>query len=81
MPTGVPIKVPIAAIMTLPTIALSSPPLLPGGGVICVNRSVLKAWNPAANRVIRIHNRKAIPKTIVSSDITRLNRLKNRRRA
>ena len=48
IPTGVPMKVAMAAMSALPTMALSKPPLLPGGGVIWVNRSVLNAWNPAA---------------------------------
>ena len=37
MPVGVPIAVAIAVIARLPAIALSNPPRLPGGGVICMN--------------------------------------------
>jgi hypothetical protein len=36
MPTGVPMSVPEATMMRLPTIALARPPSAPGGGVICV---------------------------------------------
>src|SRR5437868_2911005 len=80
MPIGVPINVPIVAISTLPAIAFSKPPLLPGGGVICVNRSVLNAWNPACSNVNRIHSRNARPNAIVTSDMIRLKRLTNSRR-
>ena len=46
MPIGVPINVAIVAISRLPTMALSNPPSLPGGGVVCVNSVRLNALKP-----------------------------------
>ena len=37
MPIGVPTETASTVRMRLPTIGLRSPPLAPGGGVICVN--------------------------------------------
>ncbi len=65
---------------TLPTIALSKPPLLPGGGVICTKRLALSAPRPALAKVNMIQRRNANPNAIVSIDMTRLNRLTSRRR-
>src|SRR5215813_5376206 len=39
MPVGVPIKVAINVITTLPKMAFNSPPALPGGGVIWLNNA------------------------------------------
>ena len=55
MPIGVPIATPIAVMMRLPTMALSRPPELPGGGVISVNtpsESPEKPWYTSVPRMI-----------------------------
>ena len=38
MPVGVPINVAMKVIATLPKIAFSNPPVLPGGGVVSANK-------------------------------------------
>src|SRR5215468_3578868 len=75
MPIGVLMNVAVSTITTLPKIALASPPADPGGGVLSRKSFGDNAATPFANKTQRIHNRNAIPKAIVASDINRLNRL------
>src|SRR5207248_132268 len=56
IPVGVPISVASPVIATVPKIALSRPPLLPGGGVIWLNRLGPIAAMPLASKV---HNTNA----------------------
>jgi len=50
MPTGAPTRVATTVIMMLPAIGLSSPPWLPGGGVILAKRSGPIAASPLRSR-------------------------------
>src|SRR5260221_8515839 len=80
MPMGVPISVPIAAMIKLPAIALERPPLAPGGGVIVRKSAGPRALKPASNKVNRIQPNQNSPINIVRSDTARLKRLIHNRR-
>ena len=81
MPVGVPIKVAITVIAKLPAIALSRPPLLPGGGVISVNSADPIAPTPFSSNVHSTstsHNR---PNAVAMVDSTITSRWTRMRRA
>ena len=80
MPIGVPIRVASVAIITLPTMALSRPPVLPGGGVIWVNMAMPMPPRPFWNRVNRIQTSQNRPKAMASTETVRLKALMMRRR-
>ena len=54
MPRGAPISTPMTVITTLPKMALSRPPSLPGGGVISVNTAPDRPPMPFHSRLARI---------------------------
>ena len=62
MPVGVPIRVAIKVITTLPKIAFSNPPALPGGGVISVNNAGVIAAIPFHSNVHRTRTSHSKPK-------------------
>ena len=80
MPIGVPISVAVTAIIRLPTIALSSPPWLPGGGVICVNNDSSSAPKPFCSSTIKIHASQNRPKIMVNPEMNSMAALTMRRR-
>ena len=67
-----PIAVAITVINRLPAIALSSPPLLPGGGVICMNKDGVIAEMPLISSVdnTRISHMSPNPVAATESVIT-----------
>src|SRR3546814_2237052 len=81
MPTGVPISVAIKVCTRLPNIALSRPPALPGGGVICVNTANETPAAPFRNSVARIHTSAIMPAAAAPQDSIIASRLRRRRRA
>ncbi len=60
MPVGVPIRVPIKVITTLPKIAFNKPPALPGGGVIWENSAGVIAATPFSSNVHRTRTAKEV---------------------
>ena len=75
-----PIKVPTRVIARLPAMALSKPPLLPGGGVVCVNTAVVNPGKPYSSRVSRIQPSQNRPNNMVSTEILKATALVSRRR-
>ncbi len=68
MPVGVPIRVAIRVITTLPKIAFNSPPALPGGGVIWLNNAGVIAATPFHSRVHRTRTSHSRPKAVAATD-------------
>src|SRR6266852_9186574 len=81
MPVGVPIKVAIRVIITLPKIAFNSPPALPGGGVIWLNSAGVIAAAPFHSRVHRTRTSHKRPKPVAATDSVMIRPLAMRRRA
>src|SRR5271166_1812028 len=81
IPVGVPIKVATKVITTLPKIAFSSPPALPGGGVIWLNSAGVIAANPFHSRVHRTRTSHNRPKAVATTDRLMTVPLAMRRRA
>src|SRR5690554_1428335 len=77
---GVPISVATAAIITLPTIALSKPPSAPGGGVLCVSSVNDRAEPPLTKSVSMIQLSQNKPKMTVAADRVSISVLKRCRR-
>ena len=69
----------IVAISRLPTIALSNPPLLPGGGVIWVNSAGPSALNPSYTRVNNIQASQKSPNAMVKPEMPSINAFTRRR--
>ena len=63
MPEGAPTKTPMTVMIRLPTIALSSPPALPGGGVICVKTDSDRPPTPFQKSTTRMKTSQHNPKT------------------
>ena len=61
-------QVAIAVIARLPKIALSRPPVLPGGGVVWVNRVGLSAPMPLISSVASTKTRNSRPNAVAASD-------------
>ena len=68
MPVGVPTRVAIRVIITLPKIAFSSPPLLPGGGVIWLNNAGVIAATPFSSNVQRTRTSHNRPNPVAATD-------------
>ena len=81
MPVGVPTNVATTVITTLPKIAFSRPPLLPGGGVIWVNSVGLIAEKPSYSNVHRTKTSHTKPNAVAAVDNVMTSALVNRRRA
>src|SRR6266478_3196368 len=81
IPVGVPIRVAIRVITTLPKSAFSSPPALPGGGVIWVNSAGVIAAIPFSSRVHRTRTSHKRPKAVAATDRVMTMPLVIRRRA
>ena len=62
MPIGVPTRTATIVMIRLPTMAFSSPPLLPGAGVISVKVAATSPGTPFMMRTPRIHASHASPK-------------------
>ena len=77
---GVAIKVANPTIIKLPKIALASPPVLLGEGVISVNTAMLMPPIPLMTSTERIHASAAIPMAIAQSANTSETRLTITRR-
>ena len=75
MPVGVPIAVAIPTISRLPTIAFSSPPLLPGGGVICVKIAGPIAPMPPISSEPSTSTSSASPTAVATNDSPMMMRL------
>src|SRR5450759_2498542 len=65
---GVPIRVPTSVIIRLPAMALSRPPELPGGGVICTNTTGVSAGSPWSNSVNNIQHSQNRPNSMASTE-------------
>src|SRR5271169_6025394 len=81
MPVGVPIRVAIRVITTLPKIAFNSPPALPGGGVIWLNSAGVIAAIPFSSRVHSTRTSHNSPKAVAMTDKAMTKPLTIRRRA
>jgi hypothetical protein len=81
MPVGVPIKVAIKVITTLPKIAFNNPPALPGGGVIWLNNAGVIAAIPFHSNVHRTRTSHRRPNPVAAMANTMTRALINRRRA
>ena len=81
MPVGVPASVAIAVIRTLPKIALRRPPLLPGGGVIWVNKAGPSAPMPFVSRVHSTRTSHNRPSAVAAVDSAMTTPFTTRRRA
>ena len=79
-PIGVPMAVPSAVWIRLPTIALSRPPPEPGGLVTVVNTVRSRPATPRQSRVARIEARKASAMTVAAMQSVRTTRSVRRRR-
>ena len=80
MPVGVPTRVAISVISRLPTIAFNRPPLLPGGGVISVNRDGRIAPMPSIQQVPSTRTSHSRPKAVAANDRAITTRCTSRRR-
>ena len=80
MPIGVETNVDRPTIMRLPTMALRTPPGLPGAGVSIVNSVCDSAPKPLISSVARIHSRKPRPIAIAMTDSAIPTRWPSRRR-
>src|SRR5204863_4697224 len=81
MPVGVPTSVAMRVIARLPAIALRRPPLLPGGGVIWVNRDGVIAPMPLISSVPSTSTSHSNPKAVAATDSPMISQLLSRRRA
>src|ERR1700693_4735006 len=70
-PIGEPIKMPSKVITPLPYNALSNPPSLPGGGVVCVNKCHDMPAKPCEINVQRMAARHARPASVASNESDR----------
>jgi len=80
MPVGVPIRVAIRVITTLPKIAFNNPPALPGGGVIWLNNAGVIAANPFQSRVHSTRTSHIKPNAVAATDRLMTTLLARRRR-
>ena len=73
-PSGVPMAMASPLITALPKNAFNRPPRSSGGGVIMVNRSMLRLATPLVTVVHRIHTSQNMPKiaAAMASDIASL---------
>ena len=67
IPVGVAMAVAIPVIITLPAMALSNPPLLPGGGVICMNNDGVIAPTPLIKSVDNTRTSHISPKPVAAT--------------
>src|SRR6516164_6211512 len=81
MPVGVPIRVAIKVITTLPKIAFNNPPALPGGGVIWLNKAGVIAATPFSSRVHSTRTSHNKPNAVAATDKVMTAPLAIRRRA
>src|ERR1700730_1177321 len=81
IPVGAPIRVATRVITTLPKIAFNSPPALPGGGVIWLNRAGVIAATPFDSRVHRTRTSHKRPNPVAATDSVMTRPLAMRRRA
>src|SRR5580658_10456468 len=79
MPMGVPISVPTTVIASEPAMAFTSPPALPGGGVIWVNSAGVQAEAPSHSRSDRIAASTNRPMPVATVDRPSTIRLRPRR--
>lgn len=77
---GVPMRVAMATIIRLPKMALISPPLLPGGGVVCVKTDMLSPGSPCSRSVHKIHPSQNKPNSMASTEMPKPRELMMRRR-
>ncbi len=80
MPVGVPTRVAMKVMTRLPAIALSRPPLLPGGGVICANSAGVMALTPLTSSVPNTITSQSRPKAVASIESPMISQLLRRRR-
>src|SRR5438874_7856617 len=81
MPVGVPTSVAMRVIAKLPAMALRRPPLLPGGGVICVNRDGVIALTPLISSVPSTSTSHSNPNAVAATDSPMTSQLVRRRRS
>src|SRR6058998_2704136 len=80
MPVGVPTRVAISVIITLPKIAFNNPPALPGGGVICPNSAGVIAARPFSSSVHSTRTSHNRPNPVAATDRLMTTPLTMRRR-
>ncbi len=81
MPIGVPISTANPVSTRLPMIALSSPPVEPGGGVISVKTASERPLKPSYSSTPRISTSQPRPKAVAASDSTMVMEFLRRRAA
>src|SRR5947207_5220850 len=81
IPVGVPTMVAISVIARLPAIAFRRPPLLPGGGVISVNKAGLIAPTPLIRSVPSTSASHSKPNPVATTESAIISQLVSRRRA